>query len=500
MHSVGLGGRKHPLKSKSLAPVPILNFQPLDWLEYDGFEDEKYSSRPRRGSRIPPTWENAVNEGGFSRHSPNFVPKTVEFQPIEHFGFQNRGKPSFLLLSDRLFCNLAAHGPRAAPSIPGKNRRPMLLPSHQIRSALNETLPSIWALLWSIFISSLKVLLTSAILPIVLAMRIVLYGQSAFSYWLTAGSCTPFQGRLGKRMMKDCEPTPESVAYLEQSFPFLPQPYHLWAPARNKKRLSEAVSHISVYRHSSRILCRVGRVVFAASPELCLAQMTRGLSFFELLLATNALCSIFRKSHVDGHLEKRRPLSSKKKILTFLEHNPRIPGSKDLRAVLPWITENTASPPEAILAMMLRLPFRLGGFQLDGFETNRRLSPSQKAQVLAERRTLVPDILFETSRLVLEYDSTAEHTSALQLARDAKKRMALEADGYKVITVTAKQLRSDEGMQQIAKQIYHHMGLRFRPQSSAFASNQRKLLQATQLLDRHFRSPIEAVPHNGCDE
>lgn len=337
-----------------------------------------------------------------------------------------------------------------------------------------------------------KCCLRPTALLIVVGMRIVLYGQSAFSYWLTASSCMPFQSRLGKRMLKDCEPTPDSVAYLEQSFPSLPQPYHLWVPARNKKKLSEAVPHVSVYRHSSRILCRITDGVFAASPELCLLQMGNALSFHELLLASNMLCGIFRKNPGDGRLEKRPPLSSKRKSLTFLVHNPHIPGSKAVRAVLRWTTENTASPPEAILAMMLGLPFRLGGFQLDGFEVNRRISVSQKAQVLAGRRTLVPDILFEEPRLVLEYDSTAEHTSALQLSRDAKKRMALEADGYKIITITAKQLYSGEEMKRVAKQVYQHLGLRFRPQSCAFASNQRKLLQAGQLPGRHFRDATSA--------
>lgn len=322
-------------------------------------------------------------------------------------------------------------------------------------------------------------------------MRLVLYGQSSFSHWLTAGSCTPFEHRAGKRLLKDCEPTPESVAYLERTFPHLPKPYHFCVPTRNKKQLPEAVSHVSVYKHSPRIFCRASVGVFTASPELCLTQLGTALPFPELLLAINVLCGIFLKDPADGHLEKRQPLTNCRKILTFLQLNPGIPGSKNVRAALRWATENVASPPEALLAMMLGLPFRLGGFQLGNFKVNHRITPSQKAQSLAGRRTLVPDILFEEARLVLEYDSTAEHTSAQQLTRDAKKRLALEADGYKVITVTARQMASEDEMQQVADQVYRHLGLRFRPQSSAFARNQRELLQASRLLDRSLRAPAD---------
>lgn len=317
-------------------------------------------------------------------------------------------------------------------------------------------------------------------------MRIVLHGHSSLSLWLTANTCTPFKNRRGVRVLIDCEPTPEAVRYLELAFPRIPQPYHVSVLKRNKKRFPKVVSHESIYRHSNRVYCQVGSGIYASCPELCLAQTSGSLSFPELLLASNVLCGAFFKRATDGSLMQRRPLTDKGKILTFLQNNPGIHGSKQLREATRWITAGTASPPEAVLSMMLGLPYRLGGFQLKGFALNRRITPSLQAQSVASRATLVPDILFQGEKLVLEYDSTAEHTSARQLALDAKKRLALELDGYKVITVTARQMQNAGEMRKIAEQIYRHLGLRFRPRSEVFEQKQHELLGVGRMLDRYF--------------
>lgn len=184
--------------------------------------------------------------------------------------------------------------------------------------------------------------------------------------------------------------------------------------------------------------CRVESGVFASCPELCFVQLAQSLPFHELVRAGNVLCGRFYlDAGKGGELGRREPLTSKRRIEAFLRANPGIKGVKEARRALPWVTEGAASPPEAFLAMVFGLPYRYGGFQLSDLAVNRRLRPSHKAQQIARRTTLVPDILFADARLAIEYDSTAEHTSSSQLTRDAQKRLALEADGYKVVTVTA---------------------------------------------------------------
>ena len=99
---------------------------------------------------------------------------------------------------------------------------------------------------------------------------------------------------------------------------------------------------------------------------------------------------------------------------------------------------------------------------------------------------LVSDLLFDDMRLAIEYDSTAEHAAAAQLTRDAQKRLALEADGYKVITVTTGQICRAGEMKHIAKQAYRRRGRRFRPQSAVFLQQQAMLFQMGWSLDRYL--------------
>lgn len=113
--------------------------------------------------------------------------------------------------------------------------------------------------------------------------------------------------------------------------------------------------------------------------------------------------------------------------------------------------------------MVFGLPYRYGGFQLSDLAVNRRLRPSHKDQQIARRTTLVPDILFADARLAIEYDSTAEHTSSSQLTRDAQKRLALEADGYKVVTVTAGQIGSSGEMRLHRRAVLSPAGQKISP-------------------------------------
>lgn len=224
--------------------------------------------------------------------------------------------------------------------------------------------------------------------------------------------------------------------------------------------------------------CRVESGVFVSCPELCFVQLAQSLPFHELVRAGNVLCGRFYlDAGKGGELGRREPLTSKRRIEAFLRANPGIKGVKEARRALPWVTEGAASPPEAFLAMVFGLPYRYGGFQLSDLAVNRRLRPSHKAQQIARRTTLVPDILFADARLAIEYDSTAEHTSSSQLTRDAQKRLALEADGYKVVTVTAGQIGDSGEMRRIAEQCYRRRGKRFRPQSKEFANRQAHLFR-----------------------
>ena len=327
-------------------------------------------------------------------------------------------------------------------------------------------------------------------------MRIFLYGISALSWWLSAPA-TPGEGnRVGQNALRNCKPDAATIQYLAHCCPQIPRPYHVTVSARMKRCPDEVAPHRSQFKLVGRPFCRVASGIYAPCPELCFVQVANNLDLHELVKVGNALCgTFFIDPKARNGLGKRRPLTSVRRIGAFIGRNPGILGAKPARRALGLMVDGAASPPEVFLAMALGLPYRFGGYQLPGIAANRRIKPSSKARAIAHRNTLVPDILCESSRLDIEYDSNTEHASAAQLTRDAQKRLALEADGYKVITVTARQIGSQGEMRKIAEQSRRRMGTRLRPQSAAFRQQQRALFRTGWSLSRyHRREWLEGAP------
>ncbi len=307
-------------------------------------------------------------------------------------------------------------------------------------------------------------------------MRLFLYGISSFFYWLNAREPPCDSDRVNTKSFVNCEPTRETLQHLAIRLPMLPKPYHVSIPSYHQRPVENSVRHQCGEQPRGKAFIRIADGIFASSPELCFVQLANELSFHELIRAGSVLCSNFRLDTLaDGALESRSSLTTKKRIASFIRANPGLRGVKHARQAIPHVVEKAASPPEVFLALVLELPFRYGGFQVENLVANRRFQLTQKAQTLSGRRTLVPDLLILADRLAIEYDSTAEHATATQLTRDARKRLALEKDGYKVITVTAKQLANRVEMRRIAEQIYQHQNRRLRPQSKAFEAQQQRL-------------------------
>lgn len=319
-------------------------------------------------------------------------------------------------------------------------------------------------------------------------MRIFLHGITALAYWLTASEPPIDSDRFNARVFFDCRPLQKSVAYVADRFPFLPQPLQVAAPDKVRRMPEGVTSHFLVKRPQGKVFCRIESGVYASSPELCFIQIAQVLPFHELVRAGNALCGTFwLDPAADGRLRSRKPITTKRRLEACLRANPGMLGIKNARAALHWVVEGAASPPEAFLAMVLGLPFRYGGFQMTDLRINKKLPPSKKVRAISGRRYLVPDILIPSAGVAVEYDSTAEHADATQLARDAQKRLALEAEGYKAVTVTARQLASREDMRNVAGQIYRRAGMRLRPQSGSFERQQALLFSMGWSIDGYVQ-------------
>lgn len=98
-------------------------------------------------------------------------------------------------------------------------------------------------------------------------MRLILFGISAFSYWLCAPSAPDASCKVSAKILKNCEPVLEALRHLGRLFPFLPRPYHVSTTSHAKRPLSEAICHLVVRMPKGKDFCRVESGVFVSVPS-----------------------------------------------------------------------------------------------------------------------------------------------------------------------------------------------------------------------------------------
>ena len=131
---------------------------------------------------------------------------------------------------------------------------------------------------------------------------------------------------------------------------------------------------------------------FVTSPEFTYLQIASKLDFIGTILAGSALCSDYFLNH-DGHggVSQRQngPLTNRAAIAKFLSMQGRKRGIVPAKRALQHIVEKARSPREASLALLLCLPYNLGGFNLGTVELNR---PIELENRYGEKITRIPDL------------------------------------------------------------------------------------------------------------
>lgn len=318
-------------------------------------------------------------------------------------------------------------------------------------------------------------------------MRAVLFGRSAVAHWLTADR-PPDARRMDGGCLERCNPSVRTVAHISMELPHIPEPYHCLVPGRYRRLSDKVVLHISQRRYAKGDFSHIAPGVFAACPELALAQLAPAVTLCELIAVASALCGTFCfRADAEGGLGHRSPLTSKRRIAAFVSKHAGLKGVKALRRALPHIVERAASPPEIFLLMVLGLPRLHGGYGLLGGRANRRMRLGRGARAIAGRETIVPDVHWLDEGVVLEYDSNAEHLTPAQVTRDSKKRLAYASRGLKVLTVTARQLYDAASMRHVAKELSRDLGRSLRIRGDSFGAKHAALYETAFCLNAYRR-------------
>ncbi len=241
-------------------------------------------------------------------------------------------------------------------------------------------------------------------------------------------------------------------------------PLQLVAPtAAARTRRQGSVCHVLAQPLHGRSFAKIDDGLYVSTPEFVFLQMAGVMSLERLILLGFELCGTYTASGKNGFASNSFALTAPAKIKRFVEGAPRCKGRAQALRATKYVLSGSASPKESQLAMLLCLPYRLGGYGLQQPEMNRRIELDPVTQFLLKKRFVVCDLYWSAAKLDLEYDSTEFHSTKEKLVADARRRAALESRGIASINVTSSQIAQPDEIEALAKTVARMLGKQIRP-------------------------------------
>ena len=201
-----------------------------------------------------------------------------------------------------------------------------------------------------------------------------------------------------------------------------------------------------------RSFVKVAEAVYVAAPELTFMQMARVLELGGLCACGMELAGGYPLDAAyqpDGEtVYVRAPVTSQTLLASYADRYHGRGGANKARRAARHLCDKSASVKETAMALLALLPRRYGGLGVKGALLNDVVALSSEAVTIARQKRVVCDFRFKGSNVVVEYDG-ATHGDIEARTTDSRRRDALRADGYEVLTLTNAQLQSPSEFQAI---------------------------------------------------
>ena len=275
-------------------------------------------------------------------------------------------------------------------------------------------------------------------------------------------------------------------------------PLHVMVNSPSKCRTTNGlVTHLYEKPLPEGSFCRVDEGVFVASPELTLAQLAVELPRADVLEIALEFCSGYAldPDSERGFIE-RPALTSSRRLATVAKRLAGRRGAKRLAQILPYVVDDSASPMESIVLMLLCLPSKLGGYQLPLPKHNVEIPIPERIHSHTRRKKLVCDLYWERYRLDVECDSTKYHSSKEQLGVDSDRRIILDAMGFSYVGITRWQLEHADEFLNVVQAIKRAMGFRVDRKVPAHIAANRDSLREYLVTPQGKRAPLRLLGTN----
>lgn len=227
--------------------------------------------------------------------------------------------------------------------------------------------------------------------------------------------------------------------------------------------------HVWSGRIPSGSFLALGDGVYANSPEFLFMQMATKLDFAEAVAFGFELCGTYFITEAVGRgfMASVPRLATASRIRAFLDKMEGCYGVRKARKVLAWVLDDSASPMETALAMLVGLPKSRGGRGLSGLQLNREFPLTREWRRRLGRQSFKPDLFFPSRRVAVEYYGFEDHHLRENREYDELRRGIMEYLGIRVLTVTKQQLYRPEKLEGAMKELHKLLGVRYRKPTQA---------------------------------
>ena len=319
---------------------------------------------------------------------------------------------------------------------------------------------------------------------------IILCYESALEYWriarMRAGEARvlnpdkpfPLKEKHDFALCRTKPPliVPSSIEVIANNSFKLTEPIHILHGNESASRAKDGVKqHLYTGCTPSGSFVRINEKLAVCSPEFCLYQMASRVSLVRLIELAYEFCGTYsmptdtlQAEQQSGAVFKRLPLTNKKALISFVNKMHGARGKRKTIRAQRYTLELSASPMETKLALLLTLPYKLGGYGLPCPEMNGRIRSHKKSRQ-GIKKNFFCDLYWPHYNLGVEYDSNLHHTGSKHIAADSKRRNEIISLGVPVITVTSKHLNSIGEFREVASQIATRLGKRLRYKEPDFS-------------------------------
>ncbi len=208
---------------------------------------------------------------------------------------------------------------------------------------------------------------------------------------------------------------------------------------------------------------------------LVFLQVAHDYSIHELIYLGLQICS---------YREGSRPRSTVEELRACAEELRGHRGRRKALRAIRYLENESRSPMESILYMLLRLPNALGGCGFTEIILNEKI-------VLDDGNTYFADLYVPSCKLDIEYDSEEHHSTAKAQTRDRERAAHLESEGYRVVSVGYSQLNDLKAFRNLARQLSRLIGkrihIRARKYFESFVALRDLLLRKGNSIRSRFR-------------